>query len=78
MRPNTSPVALLDLLAVEQAQQVFEHVGLEDAVVLGQLTLESGSNSRSMAFMASTTSCARSAPLGSLQHARRSGLPSAA
>ena len=27
---------LLDLLAVEEAHQVFEHLGLEDAVVLGQ------------------------------------------
>ena len=31
---------LLDLLAVEQAHQVFEHLGLEDAVVLGQHALE--------------------------------------
>jgi glutamyl-tRNA reductase len=35
MRPNTSPVAC-DLLAVEEAHQVFEHLGLEDAVILGQ------------------------------------------
>ena len=31
---------LLDLLAVEQAHQVFEHLGLEDAVVLRQHALE--------------------------------------
>ena len=40
MRPKTSPVAWLDLLAVEQAHQVFEHLGLEDAVVLGQHALK--------------------------------------
>ena len=31
---------LLDLLAVEEAHQVFEHLGLEDAVVLGQHALQ--------------------------------------
>ena len=37
--PEDVAGGLLDLLAVEQAHQVFEHLGLEDAVVLGQDTL---------------------------------------
>ena len=53
---------LLDLFAVEETHQVFQHLGLEIPKSFGK-TPWSGSNADSMAVMAPVTDLGRSLPL---------------